>query len=172
MANSKTFDAINEQIKYELYSAYLYLSMSAYFSDLGLPGFAHWMRIQVREESFHAQKMYNYLISRSFRVNLLPIDAPQHSWKSPLDVMENALKHEKMVTGRLNGIMDTALKEKDHASSIFMQWFITEQVEEEESFGEIVNQLKFIKADGAAMLAMDKELAARVFTPPPAAAAE
>ncbi len=167
MSNSKSLEVINEQIKYELYSAYLYLSMSAYFSDLGLPGFAHWLSVQAQEEVGHGTKLYNFIISRGGRAKLLAIEEPPLTWKSPLEVMEESLKHEKFVTSRINMLMDVALKEKDHASSIFLQWFVTEQVEEEENFTDLVTRLKFIKNDGPALLAMDKELAARVFTPVP-----
>lgn len=159
----KVIAAINEQIKNEFYSAYMYLAMSAYFADTGLPGFANWMRIQAKEEITHATKMYDYILSRGGKVSLKAIDAPPASWKNPLDAMQAGLKHEKFVTTCLNNITDLAVKEKDHASQIFLHWFVTEQVEEEQSFTDIVNSLKLIKGEGQGLLMMDRELQARVF---------
>lgn len=159
----KMFDAFNEQIKNEFYSAYMYLSMSAYFSDLGLPGFATWMRVQAQEEVTHATKMYDYLLSRGGKVVLKVIDAPPVTWENPLAVMQAALEHEKFVTKCLNELTDLAIREKDHASKIFLAWYITEQVEEEQSFGDIVNALKLIKGEGQGLLMMDRELGARTF---------
>jgi ferritin len=161
MANSKMLNALNDQIKFEYYSGYMYLSMSAYFSDLGLSGFAHWMRVQADEELLHAHKFYDYVIARGGKVTLQAIDAPPSKWKSPLDVFEEGLKHERFVTGRINMLMDTAVTAKDHASHVFLQWFITEQVEEEENFGDLVNKLKLIKGDGQGLLLLDRDLAAR-----------
>lgn len=161
---AKMFDAFNEQIKNEFYSAYMYLSMSAWFADLGLPGFASWMRVQAQEEVTHATKMYDYVLTRGEKVVLKAIDQPPASWKNPLEVMQAALKHEKFVTKCLNEMTDLAVKEKDHAAQIFLAWYITEQVEEEQSFGDIVNALKLIKGEGQGLLMMDRELGARTFT--------
>ena len=161
---SKMFEAFNEQIKNEFYSAYLYLSMSAYFADLGLPGFASWMRIQAKEEVTHATKMYDYVLSRGGKISLLPIEGPPAAWESPLAVMEAGLEHERFVTKKLNELTDLATSEKDHASRIFLAWYITEQVEEEQSFGDIVSALKLIKGEGHGLLMMDRELGARTFT--------
>ncbi|MDR1124766.1 MAG: ferritin [Deltaproteobacteria bacterium] len=163
MAGNKMYEALNEQIKYELYSSYLYLSMSAYFSEAGLNGFANWMMVQAKEEMTHANKLYGYLISRGAPIKLLPIDGPPSAWKSPLDVLQEGLKHERFVTSRFNMLMDLADKSKDHASKIFLQWYVTEQVEEEENFTDLVNKLKFIKDDGGALFMLDKDLAARAF---------
>lgn len=160
---SKMTDAFNEQIKNELYSSYMYLAMSAYFSDLGLPGFANWMRIQAKEEVTHATKMYDYVLTRGEKVILKTIDAPPATWDNPLAVMEAGLAHEKFVTKRLNELTDLAIQEKDHASQIFLSWYITEQVEEEQSFGDIVNALRLIKGEGQGLLMMDRELGARTF---------
>ena len=160
---NKMIDAFNEQIKNEFYSAYMYLSMSAYFADLGLPGFAAWMRVQAQEEVTHATKMYDYVLTRGEKVVLKAIDAPPATWKSPLEVMQAGLEHEKFVTKCLNELTDLAVKEKDHASQIFLAWYITEQVEEEQSFGDIVNALKLIKGEGQGLLMMDRELGARTF---------
>ncbi len=160
---SKMFDAFNEQIKNEFYSAYMYLSMSAYFSDTGLPGFASWMRVQAKEEVTHATKMYNFVLARGARITLKAIDAPPSTWKSPLAVMEAALQHEQFVTKSINDMTDLAIKEKDHASRNFLVWFVDEQVEEEQSFGDIVNALKLIKNEGQGLLILDRELGARTF---------
>lgn len=160
---NKMIDAFNEQIKNEFYSAYMYLSMSAYLADMGLPGFANWMRVQAREEVTHATKMYDYVLSRSGKIALKAIDEPPIAWKTPLDVMQAALKHEQFVTKRINELTDLAVKEKDHASQIFLSWYITEQVEEEQNFGDIVSALKLIKGEGQGLLMMDRELGTRTF---------
>ena len=161
MANTKMLNALNDQIKFEYYSSYMYLSMSAYFSDLGLSGFAHWMRIQAEEELLHALKFYDFVISRGGKVTLQAIDAPPAKWKAPLDVFEEGLKHEQFVTGRINTLMDLAVSSKDHATHVFLQWFITEQVEEEENFTDLINTMKLIKGDGHGVLLLDRDLAAR-----------
>ncbi len=160
---SKMFDAFNEQIKNEFYSAYMYLSMAAYFSDLGLPGFASWMRVQAKEEVTHATKMYGFVLARGAQITLKAIDAPPPTWRNPLAVMEAALKHERFITTCINDMTDLALKEKDHASRNFLVWFVDEQVEEEQSFGDIVNALKLTKSEGQGLLLLDRELGARTF---------
>lgn len=160
---SKMIEAFNEQIKKEFYSAYMYLAMSAYLADAGLPGFASWMRVQAKEEVTHATKMYDYVLSRGGKVVLKAIDMPPAEWKGPLDVMQAALEHEKFVTGCLNELTDLAVKEKDHASQIFLSWYITEQVEEEQQFGDIVSSLKLINGEGQGLLMMDRELGGRTF---------
>lgn len=170
--NQKMIDALNEQVKKEFYSAYMYLSMSAYFADLGLPGFANWMRVQAREEVTHATKMYDYVLSRGGKIELKAIDAPPAAWNNPLEVMQAGLEHERFVTQCLNELTDLAVLEKDHASQIFLSWYVTEQVEEEESFGDLVNALKLIKGEGHGLLLLDRELGARTFTDETQAAAE
>lgn len=161
--SKKMVDALNEQIKNEYYSAYMYLAMSAYLADLGLPGFASWMRIQAQEEVTHANKMYDYVLSRGGKIELKAIDAPPKAWKSPLDVMQAAFAHEQFVTKCINDLTDLAVKEKDHASQIFLAWYVTEQVEEEENFTDLVNALKLIKGEGQGLLMLDRELGTRVF---------
>lgn len=170
MLSKKMEKAINDQIKWEYYSAYLYLSLSAYFQNLGLPGFANWMEVQTQEELFHGTKMFRYVSEKGGRVVLQGIEAPEFEWKSPLAAFDFALKHEYQVTKRINDLVDLAQKEKDHASAIFLQWFVTEQVEEEASFGDVVNKLKLV-GDGGGLFMLDRELAARVYTPPAATAA-
>ena len=160
---STMMDAYNEQINKEFYSAYMYLSMSAWFADLGLPGFANWMRVQAKEEVTHATKMYDYVLSRGGAVILKAIDTPPASWDNPLAVLQAGLEHERFVTKCLNELMDIAVQEKDHASQSFLAWYVNEQVEEEQTFGDIVNALKLIKGEGQGLLMMDRELAARTF---------
>jgi ferritin len=168
---TKFADAINKQINAELYSAYLYLSMAAYFQKQNLPGFANWMRVQAQEEMVHVMKFYNYLIERQGAVKLMAIDGPPTDWNGPLAVFQDSYKHEQKVTGLINGLMDVAMAEKDHAGTIFMQWFVNEQVEEEASADAVVQQLKLMANAPGGLYMLDKELAARVFTPPAATGA-
>lgn len=168
MSNKVLEKALNEQLNAELYSAYLYLSMSAYFSDVGLSGFANWMRVQAKEEQFHAMKFYDYINERGGRVKLAAIDAPRTEWDSPLDCIEAVLEHEQKVTALVYGLVDLAIEEKDHATNIFLQWFVTEQVEEEDNVNEVLSKLKLIDGKGNGMFIMDKELGTRVFNPPAA----
>ncbi len=157
-------DAFNGQINAELFSAYLYLSMSAWFSAKGLPGFASWMRVQAKEEEFHAMKMFDYLLERGGNVNLERIEKPQIDWESPLEVIEQVAEHEAYVTDLINKLVDCALEDRDHASNIFLQWYVEEQVEEEASVGEIVDRMKLVDNTSAGMFAMDMEMGKRVFT--------
>lgn len=165
MLSKKMEKALNEQIKWEYYSGYLYLSMAAWCEHKGLPGFANWMKVQRQEELFHALKFYDYVLERGGRVVLQAIDAPQADWKDVGDVLAHTLKHEQAVTRRINDLMDLALKEKDHAAVIFLQWYVSEQVEEEASVQAVLDQLKLV-GDGPALYHLDKEMAVRVFTPP------
>ena len=166
MINKKLEDAINSQINAELHSAYLYLSMAAYFESENLPGFANWMRVQFEEEQFHAFKMFNYLAERGGRAILTKIEGPQTDWDGLIDVFESTLEHEKLVTSLINNLADIAQEEKDRAALGFLQWFIEEQVEEESNVELILNQLKFIKGEGHGVLMLDRELATRTFVPP------
>jgi ferritin len=168
MIGEKMEKALNEQVNAEMYSAYLYLSMESYFKSLNLNGFANWMRVQTQEEMFHAMKMYDFIITRGGRVLLKTIEGPTTEWKSPLDVFKEVCKHEQKVTGLINNLVDLAIKEKDHATNSFLQWFVTEQVEEEANADELVKQLKLMENAPGGMYMLDKELAQRVFTPPAA----
>jgi ferritin len=161
--------AFNEQINWELFSGYLYLSMSAYFQSINLTGAAGWMRVQALEEGTHAMKFFDFINERSGRVEILAIKAPQKEWESPLAAFEDAYEHECLVSGRINDLVNLALKEKDHASNNFLQWFVSEQVEEEASVDAVVQKLKLIGSDGGGLFLIDQELAQRVFTPPAAA---
>lgn len=166
MISEEVKKVLNEQVNKELYSAYLYLSMSAYFSDLGLNGFANWMRIQFQEEQAHALLIYDYIVNRNERVILEQIEKPQIEWKSPLDVFENALKHEIYVSSLINNVINVAEKSKDRATMSYFQWFVDEQVEEEAAAQEIISNLKLIGEDKSALFMIDKDLSTRVFTPP------
>ncbi len=163
--------AFNEQINAETYSAYLYWSMSAWCEANNLPGFANWMRIQAQEEMTHALKFYTHVLERGGQVKLTTIDGPETEWKDIEAVFAATLKHENYVTERINSLVDLAIKEKDHASNQYLQWFVNEQVEEEKNAEQILGQLKIMgKQPGAALYMLDKEMAARVFTPPAAPA--
>lgn len=159
--------ALTEQIKMEIASSHLYLNMSAYFQDAGLSGFSHWMRVQFMEESAHAMMMYDYLLARGGKFAMLTIPAPESEWADAIQVFAHTLDHEKMVTGLINNLVRLSREENDYATEIFLQWFITEQVEEEENVKDILNKLKLIGGEGQGLLSMDQELAKRVFVAPP-----
>jgi ferritin len=161
MLSDKMVDALNEHMNKEMYSGYLYMSMSAYADGVGLKGFANWFMVQYHEEMFHAMKVYEYIQAQGGTIKLLQIDEPPAKWESALDLFEKTLAHEQMVTGRINALMDLAIAENDHATKIFLQWYVTEQVEEEENDNEIIDQLKLIKDDPRGLLMLDRELGAR-----------
>ena len=168
MLSQKLQDAFNAQINKELYSEYLYLSMSAYCSTLDLDGIANYFMVQTQEEHFHAMKMFNFVNERGGKIVLHPIAGPQVDFKSVVDVFEETFKHEQFITKSINDLMDVAIKENDHATSSFLKWFVDEQVEEEATVSKILSKLKLIGGDGQGLLMIDTELAARVFTPPTA----
>jgi ferritin len=161
MISKSMQDAINEQIKNEIYSAYLYLSMSAHFEGRNLNGFAKWLRVQANEELGHAMKFYDYLFERGGQVVLKAIEQPPSEWKSNLEVFEQVLEHEQKVTAMINKLYEQALKENDYPSQILLQWFINEQVEEEKNATQIIENLKLIDAHGTAVLMLDHELGKR-----------
>jgi ferritin len=161
MLKKSVQDAINEQIKNEFDSAYLYLAMAAHFESVNLPGFAHWMKLQHQEETAHGMKFFNYIIEREGTVMLKKIDAPQLKFDTPLDVFKQVLKHEQKVTKSINELYELALKEKDYPSQIMLQWFIQEQLEEEKNANNIIIQLEMIGDAPAGMLIFDRQLAAR-----------
>jgi ferritin len=167
MMNEKIEKAYNEQINAETFSAYLYWSVAAYFESIGLSGFSQWMRAQAQEEMLHASKFFNAILERGGKVELTEIEGPDTDWDSPLAAFEAAYAHEQYITGRINDLMDLAIEQGDHASKSLLQWFVDEQVEEEDSVLEIVDQLKLIGDEGRGLLMLDRELGARVFTPPP-----
>lgn len=161
MINKSVLDAMNDQVNKELYSSYLYLSMAAYLEDKNLSGFAHWMRVQESEERQHAMKFYDFIVGRGGRVVLKAIDAPKIEWKSTLELAEEVAAHEAKVTASINSLYELALSEKDYPSQIMLQWFISEQVEEEKNAAEIVSNLKLIEDRGTAVLMLDHRLAKR-----------
>lgn len=158
---------INVQINEEIYSAYLYLSMAAWFAGKNLPGFEHWMRIQVQEELSHASKFFGFVHERGGSVTLEAIKRPDHEWASPRAAFEAARSHERHISGRIDTLMALAVDEKDFATQNYLQWFVGEQVEEEANAEEIVRKLELVGDGAQGLFMMDRELAARVFTPPP-----
>ena len=159
--NPKVEDAINEQIKNEIYASHLYLSMMAYFEAESLAGFAHWMKLQAEEEHEHAMKLVDFLIERGGKVELQAIDKPPASFESRLAVMKAALEHEQKVTARINDLYELAVAERDYPAQVMLQWFIAEQVEEESSAGTIVDQLELAGESGSALLMLDAKLGQR-----------
>lgn len=161
MLSEKMQAALNGQLNWELYSSYLYLSMKAYFTSVNLDGFANWMYYQTQEELTHAKKFYDFINQRGGRVQLMQIEAPPTEWDSPLAVFEASLEHEQKVTGRINDLVEHALAEHDHATNIFLQWFVSEQVEEEESISGVLEQLKLMGDAQGGLFMIDRELAKR-----------
>jgi ferritin len=161
MVSEKIQNALNRQLNAELYSSYLYMSMSAYFKSVNLNGFANWMYYQAQEELTHAIKFYDFIHSRGGRVKLTQVEAPPSDWNSPVAVFEATLEHEQKVTGLINALVELALAERDHATNIFLQWFVTEQVEEEENVGGVLEQLKLMGEAKGSLFMIDRELAKR-----------
>ena len=166
MLSKQMESALNDQINAEMYSAYLYLAMSAYFQSAKLSGFANWMQIQAQEEMVHAMKFYDYINERGGRVTLQSIEAPPKDWDSPLDVFDATLQHEQKVTSLINSLVDIAMEERDHATNIFLQWFVSEQVEEEDTANEILQKIKLMADAPGGMFMLDNEMGQRVFTAP------
>ena len=166
MISDRMQKAFNDQINAEFYSAYLYLSMSVYFEDAGMEGFASWMQVQYLEEQSHAMKMLDYVCERGGRVHLSAIDAPPTEWKSAEDVFVATFEHEKKVSGLINSLMSIAREENDYASESFLRWFVDEQVEEEASAEAVVNKMKMVGGAGHGLFMLDRELGQRTFTEP------
>jgi ferritin len=154
-------DAINEQINRELYSSYLYLSMSAFFSERNLPGFAQWLGVQAEEERGHAMKFHTFLLDRGGHVALKEIAAPASEWKTSLEAFKEVQAHEGKVTASIHALYELAMKEKDYPAQVLLQWFIGEQVEEEKNAAEVVAQLELIDSRGTAVLMLDHRLGKR-----------
>jgi len=171
MISKKMAQALNKQLNNELYSAYLYLSMSSYTTHIGLKGAANWFMVQYQEEMVHAMKFYDYVNSVGEHAQLAAIAAPPVEFGTLLSMFEQTLRHEQFITQSINDLMDMAIKEKDHATQIFLQWFVTEQIEEEGNDNDIIAQLKLIGDSPQGLMMIDRDLAARVFTPPAATAA-
>jgi len=162
MLNKKIAQALNEQINREMYSAYLYMSMSAYAAEIGLKGFSNWFMVQYHEEMFHGMKMYEYLQMQGERVKLDTIHKPPHTFKNALDMFTQTLTHEQYITQSINDLVELAMSKKDHATQIFLQWYVTEQVEEEDNDNEIIAQLKLIGDNPQGLLQLDRELRDRI----------
>ena len=166
MMSKKMADAINEQINAEFYSAFLYLSMATKLDDMTFAGFANWMKVQYEEEVFHAMKFVNHMAERGERVVLKEIDAPETEWEGPHSMWEAAYEHEVKVTGMINDLMRIAVDENDFASQQFLQWYVEEQVEEEDNTSTIRDKIAMVQDMAGGLYMLDQELAARTFTPP------
>ena len=166
MLTERMENALNAQINAEMYSSYMYLAMAAYFEDKSLPGCAAWMKAQAQEELFHAMKFFDYVHERGGRVALQAIETPPKEWASVVAVFEDTLAHEQKVTALINDLVDLALELKDHATNNFLQWFVAEQVEEEDSVKAVVDKLKLMGEAAGGMFMIDRELGQRTFTAP------
>jgi ferritin len=158
MISKKIAEELNKQVNREFYSAYFYLSMSAYSDFLGLKGFASWFMMKNHEETQHAMKIYKYILDQGNQINLLPVEQPSSTFDSPLMMFEETLAHEQGVTQNFNELVDVAVAEKDHATHIFLQWFITEQIEEEATVSEIIHKIKLVGAKGDGLFMIDNQL--------------
>jgi ferritin len=166
MISEKMAQVLNEQINREMYSAYLYMAMSSHCNSIGLKGFANWFMVQYHEEMVHAMKIYEYLHRQAIDVQLKAIQGPPSQFATPLDMFEKTLEHERFITRSINELMEQAISDKDHASQIFLQWYVNEQVEEEENDNDIIAQLKLVRDNPQGLLMLDRELAARMTTVP------
>ncbi len=164
MLSEKMEAALNEQVNREMYSAYLYMAMSTHSSISGLAGFANWFMVQYHEEMLHAMKIYEYVLRQGGAPRLKAIQEPPMSFDSPMDMFEKTLAHEQYITKSINDLVDLAIEQKDHATQIFLQWYVTEQVEEEENDNDIIAKLKLLGSaggEGNGLFMLDKELGAR-----------
>jgi ferritin len=159
--SSKMNDAIGKQINRELYSSYLYLQMAVFFKTRNLDGFAHWLKLQAEEEKEHALKFFDYVLERGGDVKLLPIEAPEAKWKSPVEVFEEVYAHEQKVTQMIGSLVEAARAEKDYASEEMLNWFVKEQVEEESNASSILEKLKLIKDSVGGLYQLDHHLGKR-----------
>jgi len=169
MISTKMADALNKHMNLELYSAHLYLSMSSSSNEMGLKGAANWFMVQYREEMIHFMKFYTYLVDQGVNITLLGSEAVPNSYKSLLEMCEKTLTHEQLITGCINDLSELAVKEKDHATQIFLQWFVTEQIEEENNDRDLIAKLKLVGDNGHGILMIDAEMGQRVFVAPPGA---
>ncbi len=171
MIRQNLVEALSRQVNAELYSAYLYLAMSAWADRQGLKGFANWLHVQYQEETAHGMHLYEFILDRGAAPEFHPIDKPETEWDSPLAVFEHVARHEAHVTDLINGLATLAMKENDHSMYMAVQWYVNEQVEEEANADQIVQKLKLIGDNGGLLLTLDAEMAARVFVDPFAGAA-
>ena len=165
MINKRVEEELNKQLNAEFYSAYLYLSMSAYCADNNLAGFSHWMRMQFEEEQAHAMKFFQYILDRGGNVKLQEIEKPQHEWNGIIDVFEHTLRHEQHVTSMINDLVNVAMEERDHATVNLLQWYVSEQVEEEATVSDLLDQLRLIEGKGPGLFMLDREAKLRTNTP-------
>jgi ferritin len=163
MIKDNVRDAINTQMNREFYSSFLYLSMAGYFESMNLKGFSAWMQVQAKEEHAHGMKFFDYLVDQGARISMAAIEAPAGEWATPLGAFEHVLGHEQKVTGLIHDLMELAMSEMDHATATMLQWFVTEQVEEEAHASEIVFKMKLASAEKGAVLLylLDHELGKR-----------
>lgn len=161
MLSQSLQDALNEQVKNEFYSAHMYLAMSSWFDDKAMPGFAGWMRVQYTEELAHGLKIFDFINDRDGRARVSGIDTPPAEWKSAVDIFENSYAHEQKVTAMINNLYALAVKENDYPTIVLLQWFISEQVEEEKNAKLVVDQLRMAGDSSTALLLLDRELGAR-----------
>jgi ferritin len=159
-------DGINSQMNFEIYSAYIYLAMSSYLKGIGLNGAANWMKVQAQEEMLHVDDFYTVLHDRGECPELAAIDKPPVKWDSLLAAFEDAFRHEQIVSSRINDLVDTALEIRDHAANAFLQKYVSEQIEEEASVSDVVQQLKMIEGAPQGLFMVDRELGQRIFSPP------
>lgn len=164
MIGKKIRDAMNDQIKHELESFYIYLSMVAYFHEQGLDGMAHWMRCQAHEEMIHAMKFFDHIIDRGGTVTLQNLKQIKTTWKKPLEAWQDAYEHEKFVTGKINNLTKISREENDYTSEPLLSWFLNEQIEEEKNTEKVSRELAMVETSKEGILMLDRELAARVFT--------
>ncbi len=165
MLSEKIESALNQQVNAELYSSYLYLSMASFLGSLNLEGFVNWMKIQAMEEMYHVMKIYNFIEERGGRPVMESIDKPPGTWDSVDALFEAVLAHEQKVTGLINNLVNLAIQEKDHATNNFLQWFVSEQVEEEDSVNRVLQKLKLVDDKGGLFM-LDREVAARAMKIP------
>ncbi|RLD46084.1 MAG: ferritin [Bacteroidetes bacterium] len=164
MISKRLEEELNKQINAEMYSAYLYLSMSAYLAKENLNGFSHWMKLQFEEEQGHAMKFFQYILDRGGNVELEEINRPQVSWNGIIDVFEEIYKHEQYITNLINNLVDVAIQERDHATVAMLQWYVSEQVEEESTVSELLDQLRIIDGKGSGLFMLDREAKSRSLT--------
>ena len=166
MISKKMEVELNEQVNKEFFSAYMYLAMSAYCNTIGLPGFAHWMRMQYEEENMHVTKMYDYILNQGGEVHLKMIEEPPREYGAPMEIFQKTLEHERFITGSIHKLMEIAVEEKDYATQALLQWYVTEQVEEEANVHNILAPLRMVGGDKGGLMMIDQQLSGRP-TPAP-----
>ena len=166
MLKDNVLNKLNEQLNYELASAYVYFAMAGYLESINLKGFSNWMKVQAQEEIAHTARIFNYINDKSARVHMTALDAPKNDWSSPLEALEDAYAHECMISEKINDCVTLAIQESDHSTNTFLQWFVAEQVEEEAAADDIVQKLKLIGDNSSGLYLLDTELMNRSFDDP------